>query len=191
MKKVWYIALWMMCTIGFFSCSDDDDIVIDPVWKAQNEEFINNLKKDSKYKQISATSQQDAIFYEVLKEGTGERPLATATVKVYYKGMLIDDTVFDSAKGYDTPETDDDLSAEFALLKYSSSDATSYANGLREGWGITLQHMRVGDKWKVYIPWTLGYGVTGSSDGTIPSCSALIFEIELLDIITQTTKSAQ
>lgn len=189
MKKVWYIALWMMCTIGFFSCSDDDDIVIDPVWKAQNEEFINKLKTDSKYKQIIAPSQQDTIFYEVLKEGTGERPLATATVKVYYKGMLIDDTVFDSTKGYNTPETDDDLSAEFVLLKYSGTNATAY-DGVIEGWGITLQQMRIGDKWKVYIPWTLAYGITGSGS-SVPGCSTLIFELELLEIVTQTTKSAQ
>lgn len=189
MKKVWYIALWMMCTIGFFSCSDDDEIEIDPVWKARNEEFINNLKTDSKYKQIIAPSQQDTIFYEVLKEGTGERPLATATVKVYYKGMLIDETVFDSTKGYDTPETDDDLSYTAILLSSSGDNSTIY--GVVEGWAIALQQMRVGDKWKIYVPWTLGYGITGSRDGTIPSCSALIFEIELLEIVTQATNSIQ
>lgn len=188
MKKFWYIALLMICTVSLFSCSDDDEIEIDPVWKARNEEFINNLKTDSKYKQLIAPSMQDTVFYEVLKEGTGERPLATATVRVYYKGMLIDDTVFDSSKGYDTPETDDDVVAELGLLQYSNQSATSFS--VIEGWAIAMQQMRVGDKWKLYIPWTLGYGIAGSGS-SIPGCSTLIFEVELLEIVTQTSKSAQ
>lgn len=190
MKKILNIALWMICTLTLFACSDDDDeIVIDQVWKAENEEFINNLRKDSKYKYIIAPSQQDTIFYEVLEEGTGERPLATATVEVYYKGWMINDVVFDSTRGYDTPEEDDDVSVKYSLLSYSSDYPTQYS--IIEGWAIALQNMRVGDKWRIYIPWTLAYGASGNSNGkiVIPGCSTLIFELKLLDIVTQTSKT--
>lgn len=185
MKKFWYIILLVVGSIAVFSCSDDDEIEIDPVWLGKNQDFINQLRVNDEYKSIIAPSKQDTVFYKVLKEGTGERPLSTATVEVYYKGCLIDGTVFDSSKGYETLETDDDVLAQFPLLSYSSTSATSY--GVIEGWALALQHMRVGDKWEVCIPYSLAYGISGQGD--IPGCSTLVFEIELVNIVTQTTKS--
>ena len=49
-----------------------------------------------------------------------------------------------------------------------------------EGWQLALQRMHVGDKWVVYIPYTMGYG--NRTSGPIPAFSTLIFEVELLGI---------
>ncbi|WP_106829903.1 FKBP-type peptidyl-prolyl cis-trans isomerase [Parabacteroides pacaensis] len=191
MKKILNIALWMICTLTLFACSDDDDeIVIDQVWKAENEEFINNLRKDGKYKHIIAPSQQDTIFYEVLEEGTGEQPLATATVEVFYKGSLINEKIFSSTRGFDTAEEDDDVSENWVLLSYSATYPTQYS-GMVEGCAVALQNMKVGARWRIYVPWSLGYGAAGSSvyKVAIPGCSTLIYEVKLLNIVTQTSKA--
>jgi peptidylprolyl isomerase/FKBP-type peptidyl-prolyl cis-trans isomerase FklB len=54
-------------------------------------------------------------------------------------------------------------------------------NELIDGFSTALQHMEVGDKWEVWIPWQLGYGAIGQRE--IKAYSTLVFEIELVDIV--------
>ena len=54
-------------------------------------------------------------------------------------------------------------------------------NGVVDGFSTALQHMKVGDKWEVWMPWRLAYGVTGK--GNIPGYTTLVFEIELVEIV--------
>jgi len=77
---------------------------------------------------------------------------------------LINGTVFDSSVNRGEPIT-------FGL------------NQVIKGWQEALQLMSVGDKWKLFIPYDLAYGEKGSG-GIIPGYSALIFEVELLEIKT-------
>lgn len=101
------------------------------------------------------------LQYEALTEGTGPMPKATDTVSVHYKGSLLDGTVFDSS--YDRGEP-----ANFKV------------NGLIPGWVEALQLMKVGSKWKLFIPSELGYGDGGTRG--IPPGATLVFEMELLEI---------
>ena len=101
------------------------------------------------------------LQYEVLTEGTGPMPKATDTVSVHYKGTLLDGKVFDSS--YERGEP-----ANFKV------------NGLIPGWVEALQLMKVGSKYKLYIPSELGYGERGK--GEIPPNATLVFEMELLEI---------
>lgn len=101
------------------------------------------------------------LQYEVLTEGTGPMPKATDTVSVHYKGTLVDGKTFDSS--YDRGEP-----------------ATFQINNLIPGWVEALPMMKVGSKWKLFIPSELGYGERGA--GEIPPNSTLIFEMELLEI---------
>jgi len=101
------------------------------------------------------------LQYEIIKEGGGQKPVAADSVTCHYRGTYIDGTGFDNSYDRGAPTT-------FSL------------NGVIRGWTEGLQLMSVGSKYKFYIPYTLGYGAFDYNG--IPGGSALIFEIELLDV---------
>ena len=103
------------------------------------------------------------LQYEVMTSGTGVVPTSTDTVKVHYHGTLIDGNVFDSSVSRGEPAT-------FGVTQVIS------------GWVEALQLMPVGSKWKLFIPSELAYGAQGAGQA-IPPHTALIFEVELLDIV--------
>lgn len=108
-------------------------------------------------------STESGLQYSVLKQGDGKIPSATDRVRVHYTGRLVDGTVFDSSEERGEP-------AEFPV------------NGVIKGWVEALQLMPVGSKWQLYIPQDLAYGSQGAG-AVIPPYSALIFDVELLDIL--------
>ena len=104
------------------------------------------------------------LQYKVLLEGDGESPRKTDKVKVHYSCRLIDGSEFDSSIKRGEPSS-------FGL------------NQVIKGWTEGLQLMKVGSKFEFYIHPNLGYGARGKPP-LIPSNSLLIFEIELIEIIT-------
>lgn len=127
------------------------------------EESENFLKENSKRAGVKVT--ESGLQYEVITEGTGPKPAETDKVKVHYTGTLVDGTKFDSSLDRGEP-------IEFPL------------NGVIRGWTEGLQLMPIGSKYKLYIPYDLGYGTRGAGQD-IPPFAALIFEVELLDITTE------
>ncbi|MUL08044.1 FKBP-type peptidyl-prolyl cis-trans isomerase [Aliivibrio fischeri] len=109
------------------------------------------------------TVLESGLQYEVLTEGTGEIPTSDKTVRVHYHGMLTNGAVFDSSVERGQP-------AEFPVT------------GVISGWVEALQLMPVGSKWKLSIPQNLAYGERGAG-AAIPPYAALVFEVELLDIL--------
>ena len=105
---------------------------------------------------------ESGLQYEVLASGTGASPTAADEVSAHYHGTLIDGRVFDSSVRRGAP------------LKTT-------VTGVIKGWQEALQLMRVGDKWKVFIPSELAYGASGAG-GIIGPHEVLIFELELLSI---------
>lgn len=103
------------------------------------------------------------LQYEVLASGTGCKPRATDKVQCHYEGRLVDGTLFDSSVQRGEP-------AVFGV------------NQVIAGWVEALQLMSEGDKWKLYIPYHLGYGEQGAG-GAIPPYSTLVFEVELLKVL--------
>lgn len=107
------------------------------------------------------TQTDSGLQYEVLEAGDGEKPDAGDTVTVHYKGTLIDGTVFDSS--------------------YDRGEPVTFALGqVIPGWQEALPLMSPGAKYKFYIPADLAYGER--SVGRIGPNSALIFEVELLEV---------
>jgi len=104
------------------------------------------------------------LQYEVLEEGEAgaDSPRASDTVTVHYHGTLIDGTVFDSSVERNEPAT-------FGL------------NQVISGWTEGVQLMKVGDKYRFYIPPELAYGEAGAG-GIIGPNATLIFDVELLEI---------
>ncbi len=125
--------------------------------KTEGEAFLAKNKAKAGVKTTASGLQ-----YEVEKEGTGPTPKATDTVTVNYKGTLMDGTTFDSS--YDRGQP-----------------ATFVLNQVIAGWTEGVQLMKVGSKYKFYIPSALGYGDKGAG-ATIGPNSPLIFEVELLSI---------
>lgn len=116
-------------------------------------------------KKSGITTTESGLQYKVLTEGDGAIPTATDVVRVNYRGRLLDGTEFDSSYTRGEP-------AEFPV------------RGVISGWVEALQLMPVGSKWELYIPSDLAYGPRGTQGGPIGPNATLIFEVELLDIVT-------
>ncbi len=109
-----------------------------------------------------AVKTPSGIAITTIKDGTGASPKASDTVKVHYRGTLVDGKEFDSSYGRGQP-------ASFPL------------NRVIPCWTEGVQTMKVGGKAKLLCPPNLAYGSRGVP-GTIPPDSSLVFEIELLEI---------
>ena len=126
---------------------------------AEGEAFLaENAKRDE------VTVTESGLQYEVITTGEGEKPSAASTVSVHYHGTFANGDVFDSSVERGQP-------AEFPV------------GGVIAGWTEALQLMTEGSKWKLTIPYALAYGEQGSQ-GAIPPYSTLVFDVELLSIIS-------
>lgn len=135
---------------------------------AQTKRFEKNIQESQAFlaenaKREGVTTLASGLQYEIITEGSGEKPLATSVVSTHYHGTLIDGTVFDSSVQRNQP-------AEFPV------------NGVIPGWVEALQLMPVGSKWKLFIPSELAYGANPHPGGAIQPHMALVFEVELLEI---------
>jgi len=109
-----------------------------------------------------AVKTPGGFVHQEITAGTGPTPAATDTVKVHYKGSLIDGTVFDSSIDRGQP-------AVFAL------------NQVIPCWTATVQMLKVGGKCRVVCPSDLAYGDRGYAPRIKPGAT-LVFEVELLGI---------
>ncbi|KJF44808.1 FKBP-type peptidyl-prolyl cis-trans isomerase [Draconibacterium sediminis] len=139
--------------------------------EASERENQANLEEGNKFleengKREGVTTTESGLQYEVLTEGTGEKPGETDKVRVHYHGTLIDGTVFDSSVDRGEPIV-------FGVTQ------------VIPGWTEALQLMPVGSKWKIYIPSDIAYGANPRPGGAIEPNMALIFEVELLEIVKE------
>jgi FKBP-type peptidyl-prolyl cis-trans isomerase FklB len=124
---------------------------------AEGEAF---LKANAKRPEVKTT--ESGLQYEILKEGKGASPTEQDRVRVHYHGTLLDGSVFDSSVERGEPAT-------FGVTQ------------VIPGWTEALKLMQVGDKWKIYLPYSLAYGSRGAGSKIGPY-NTLIFEVELLGI---------
>lgn len=127
-------------------------------YKTEGEQFLaENAKKEGVHVTPSG------LQYEIIEEGRGEKPTASDTVDVHYHGTLTDGTIFDSSVNRGVP-------------------ATFGVHQVIKGWTEALQLMKVGAKYRLYIPQDLAYGANPHPGGAIKPYMTLIFDVELLGI---------
>jgi len=126
--------------------------------KKEGEAFLAENKKKE-----GVITLPSGLQYKVLKEGTGKTPKDTDWVRVYFRGNLVDGTVFeDTYKNFGQP-------VAFAV------------KGMFPGWAEALKLMKEGAKWQLFVPSDLAFAERGA--GTlIGANSTLIMEVELVSI---------
>ena len=138
---------------------------------AQNDELRKQAEKnladgaaflEANAKKDGVKTLASGLQYQVVKAGDGTTPKASDTVRTHYSGKLLDGTEFDSSYKRGEPAT-------FGVTQ------------VIPGWTEALQLMKVGSKWKLFIPARLAYGVRGSPPNIGPN-AVLVFDIELLAI---------
>lgn len=127
---------------------------------AESEAFLEQNAKAEGVKTLPS-----GVQYKVVRSGpvTGIKPGPNDEVKVHYEGKLVNGKVFDSSYERGQP-------------------AAMPLGGLIPAWVEALQQMRPGDEWILYVPPEQGYGAEGAG-ADIPPNSALIFRIELIDVL--------
>ncbi len=129
--------------------------------KANLEEAVAYLDKNQSRPGVK--KMPSGLQYEIINSASGMKPKLNNTVRVHYQGSFISGEVFDSSLDRGKP-------VEFKLTK------------VIPGFKEALTHMHIGEKWKIYVPPSLGYGEHGVK-GSIGANEMLIFDLELLDIL--------
>ena len=123
--------------------------------KAKELKLINDLSK-------GFSKTKTGLLYKFEEDNQSEKPETGKKVKVHYKGMLLDGTVFDSSYKRNQPY-------EFTLG----------IGQVIKGWDEGISLLGVGDKASFIIPSDLAYGESGAG-GVIPPNATLVFEVELI-----------
>lgn len=181
-----------LSVLGLASCTEADDDAFDEAgWRTLNETYFEQAYQTHTAKTatsfilpswsqpeslaLNEIAHEKCILVDVLKKGEGSQcPFYTDTVQVHYVGRLIPTqnyfAGFEFDKSYlSTYDPDVDVPYKVSV------------SGVVEGFSTALQHMNRGDKWRVTVPYQLGYGTAGSGTVVIPGYSTLVFEIELVD----------
>ncbi len=127
-------------------------------FKEEGERF---LEENAKRPEVNVTAS--GLQYEVIEEGSGDKPSGQSNVTVHYHGTLTNGTVFDSSVERGNP-------------------ATFGVHQVIPGWTEALQLMQKGARYRLYIPQELAYGANPHPGGAIKPYMALIFDVELIDI---------
>ena len=194
MKKsiLWIIGLLFTTSFSIVSCEETDG-EMNPYynWEERNQLFIDSIARvananPSQWKVIHTykfnppigelnPDVNDYVYCKVLENGSGTvKPWFTDSVTTNYRGKLI--------PLYDGSEVVFDQSYQGELKKDVAVPVGFGVDGVIEGWTTALQHMVEGDRWEMYIPYDLAYGIYGNSD--VPGSSALIFDVHLVKIYT-------
>jgi FKBP-type peptidyl-prolyl cis-trans isomerase FklB len=134
------------------------------------EASVKNAEEGKKFLEENAKKEgvvtlPSGLQYKVITEGSGKQPSSEDTVKVHYRGTLVDGTEFDSSYSRNEP-------AEFPV------------GGVIPGWTEALQLMKEGSKWQLVLPPELAYGERGAGPRIGPNAT-LVFEVELLEVEPQ------
>lgn len=185
-----YISALVIAMTGLSSCSenvDDEEEFKD--WRKVNEQYYDNMYASAKvleelgdadwkvlrnwsFEPTAASHPYDHVVVNVVNHGNGSGcPLYTDSVMVHYEGRLLPSPSYPEGYIFDQSFYGDynpDTSTPSKLL----------VSNLVDGFTTALQHMHIGDRWKVYIPYQLAYGNVPA--GAVPAYSTLVFDVTLV-----------
>lgn len=185
--KFIFFIIALIAPLALLSCSESDDTVEEfPDWQNRNETFFADIynqgvaNADGTWKVIRSYTLEDTVFVEdhdhivvkVLREGTGSGcPMYSDSVMINYRGRLLPSTSYPEGYVFDQSFTGD-------YNPLTATPSTLYVGGTIDGFSTALQYMHIGDYWRIYIPYQLGYRELGS--GSVPGYSTLVFDVELV-----------
>lgn len=188
-NKIYFLPLLLLVFV-FTSCGEVTEASKFDNWRPRNEAFLDSLqnvydtKPDHGGLQYfnTLTDPNTKIFYKDIttSEEVGQKPLYTQLVDVFYRGSYIFGETFDQNFSGTNPNPDFESPARYPVK--DGVNTTTLVSPIL-GWTEVLQQMKKGQRWIVYIPWTMGYGTSGSSNGGVLGYTVLIFDMQLQDII--------
>ena len=206
-KNILLICCTLLCSLPLLlSCQNDDDTDSSEYhdWQARNEAYFESIRSNAldSIRQAQTTygngwashcnwktflnysldstltnKATDSIYVQVINKGTGSGcPLSTDSARVFYRGHLIPSESY--TEGYVFSHSGQSSKYEDIFNKLTSIPTMIRPTAAVKGFGTALQQMHIGDRWRVFVPCTLGYNSTEKTG--IPAYSTLIFEIELV-----------
>lgn len=198
MKKthIIYILGFFLAALTITSCSEtNDDEEEFANWQSTNVAYFDNIYATAKakadagdsswkvilgyqYESTAPMSNYNNIVVEVLETGTGSGcPLYTDSVRLNLRGQLLPSTHYSNGFIFMSTYDGDFNAATAASGVYAVATNTRITDGL----STALQNMHIGDRWRVYVPYQMGYGTTDQSTTfTVPAYSTLIYDVKLL-----------
>lgn len=181
--------------VAFASCKESNGVEDEFAdWQSRNDSYFASVlanartriaQGDTSWKVIRQWSipeetgnfhpaETDYIVVHVLESGksVSGSPLFSDTVRVHYRGRLMPSANYPTGLIFDSSYSGD-LNTSVAV------PAKMGVGSVVDGFATALQHMVIGDRWEVYIPYQLGYGSTASSSSSIPAYSTLVFDVKL------------
>ena len=173
-----FLSFSLILSLGLLTaCDQNAPDEAKSEYRVKNEKYVEDISADAAYRKLAFDFSPYAVYYKViqgLSEGAkAQRPLQNSQVEYKYTLKLISGEVLET----------DEIVKSWIYRQEGNQRPESMIRGMQ----LALQHMSVGEKWEVVIPWQLGYGAYtygGSSSSSIPAFSTLIFEVSLLSIPT-------
>lgn len=198
MKKALYSSFFILLfSLLFLSCQEAGEVDEYDNWQVRCEAYIDSIARvasanaDGKWKTIRSFAlaaqdvdgktanwdNEDYVYCHVEQTGNGTVcPLFTDTVRVNYRGRLMPTSLHPEGYLFDQSYKGD-VNPKFNI-------PTKFEVGaLTVGVSTAIQHMHVGDVWRIYVPAALGYGSADRTSSGIPPYSALIFDMNLVEIM--------
>ena len=183
-----FLSIGILLSLFLTACSETEDAASEfENWQERNETYFNNIYNRAKsgssdlkiftkwsMNDAAATKADDHIVVQVLESGSGSGcPMYTDSVQLHYRGRLMPTDSYADGFVFDQSYTG-------TFNKATLKPASFAVSSLVDGFTTALMNMHIGDHWRVYIPYNLGYGTTTSSSSSIPTYSTLIFDMALV-----------
>jgi FKBP-type peptidyl-prolyl cis-trans isomerase len=138
--------------IGFSNCSKKK---VEDQSKIDEEIILQYISDNN----LDALKGEEGLYYVIDAPGTGDPCFFNSEVKTTYKGYFTDGSVFDEG----------------------TIDNFFLTNAIK-GWQLGIPKYKEGGKGMLLIPSAIGYGPSGSSSGSIPPNSVILFDIDLIKV---------